>query len=89
MLSSHKVRTNIYLDEQIKKQAKKLFSHFGMSLSDAVNIFLAQSVYKNGIPFEVKLPNEITLQAMEDAKNGKTEKITLDELKREAKQCLS
>ena len=91
MLSTraNKVRTNIYLDENIKIQAKELFDHFGMSLSDAINIFLAQSVYKRGLPFEVKLPNEITLKAMEEVKNGKTEKVTLGELKEDAKQCLT
>lgn len=90
MLSTktNKVRSNFYVDEKIKIQAKEIFGHLGMSLSDAINIFLAQSVYTRGLPFDVRLPNEITLQAMRDAENGETEKVTLDKLKEEAKQCL-
>ena len=44
MVASQKVRTNIYLDQQTKEQAKELFKKFHLSLSDAVNLFLSQSV---------------------------------------------
>jgi DNA-damage-inducible protein J len=79
---SEKVRTNIYLDSQLKEQAKNIYKHYGLSLSQAVNLFLAQSVFNRGLPFEVKIPNDETLQAMRDVDTGENyEEITLDDLR--------
>lgn len=77
-----KVRTNVYLDAEMKKKAQEIFKVYGMGLSDAFNMFLSQSVLERGIPFEVKIPNEKTIEAIEDARDGKNmKKVTLDELK--------
>ncbi len=77
-----KVRTNVYLDAEMKKKAQEIFKVYGMGLSDAFNMFLSQSVLERGIPFEVKIPNEKTIEAIKDARNGKNmTKVTLDELK--------
>ena len=45
---------NIRVDEDIKKQAEKLFADLGFNISTAVNIFLRQSLLTRGLPFEVK-----------------------------------
>ncbi|CAA6814125.1 MAG: DNA-damage-inducible protein J [uncultured Sulfurovum sp.] len=65
-----KSRTNVYLDTKLKEQAKEIYKHYGLSLSEAVNIFLAQSVFNRGLPFEVKIPNDETLEAMKDVESG-------------------
>jgi len=44
-----KERTNIYLNSDIKWEAKKILEQYGLSLSDAINIFLAQVVLEKGI----------------------------------------
>jgi len=84
MLSvQQKSRTNIYLDVNIKAQAKEIFNQYGLSLSQAVNIFLTQSVLNRGIPFNIKIPNDETLQAMRDVETGENyEDVTLEDLKR-------
>ena len=79
-----KVRTNVYLDATIKKEAQDIFKKYGMGLSDAFNIFLAQSVMQRGIPFDIKIPSEETLQTIKDARAGKNmSKISMEELKKE------
>ncbi len=86
---AQKIRTNVYLDSAMKEQAKNIFKKYGVSLSDAINMFLAQSVMERGLPFTMKIPNDETIQAIEDAKNGiNTDTITLEELEKESKQCL-
>ncbi len=76
-----KSRTNVYLDANLKKQAKEIYKHYGLSLSEAVNMFLAQSVFNRGLPFEAKIPNDMTLQTMHDIQTGENyEDTTLDEL---------
>ena len=76
-----KSRTNVYLDTNLKEQAKEIYKHYGLSLSEAVNMFLAQSVFNRGLPFEVKIPNDMTLEAMKDVKSGKNyEDVVLEDL---------
>ena len=76
-----KSRTNVYLDANLKKQAKEIYKHYGLSLSEAVNMFLAQSVFNRGLPFEVKIPNDMTLEAMKDVETGNNyEDVTLEDL---------
>jgi len=53
---SKKIRTSVYLDEEIKDAAKELFGKYHISLSDAVNMFLSQSVLNQGLPFDMKVP---------------------------------
>ncbi len=88
MTATQKVRTSIYLDQQTKEEAKELFKKFHISLSDAVNLFLSQSVIEQGLPFQVKLPNEETKKAMREVENGDTETITFEEHLAEMKQCI-
>jgi DNA-damage-inducible protein J len=79
-----KIRTNVYLDAEMKKKAQEIFKRYGMGLSDAFNIFLTQAVLEKGIPFQIKIPNDETAQAIEEARAGKNlTKVTLDELKKE------
>jgi len=80
---AQKTRTNVYLDANLKSQAKDIYKQYGLTLSDAVNMFLAQSVFNKGLPFDLKIPNDKTLQAMKDVATGDNyEDITLDDLKK-------
>ena len=47
---------NIRIDPGIKAGAERLFSSFGITVTDAVNIFLSQSLMVGGLPFEMKHP---------------------------------
>jgi len=85
-IANEKTRTNVYLDTEMKKKAQKIFKQYGMGLSDAFNIFLSQSVMEQGIPFQIKIPNDDTARVIQDAREGKNmTKITLDELKKEVR----
>lgn len=60
---------NVRVDPDTKSQAEALFSKFGMTVSEAVNVFLHQSIMYGGIPFELRVPNKETREAMDDALN--------------------
>jgi len=60
-MTSKKIRTSVYLDEEIKDAAKELFGKYHISLSDAVNMFLSQSVITQGLPFDMKIPKDVEL----------------------------
>lgn len=62
---------NIRIDPETKAGAETLFKSFGITITDAVNIFLRQSLMVGGLPFEVKHPqyNVETEMAMQEARN--------------------
>lgn len=59
------------VESAVKKNAEKVFKRLGMSTTEAISIFLSQVKLRKGLPFDVKIPNKKTLQAMKDADEGK------------------
>lgn len=57
------------VDAESKKQAEEILNRLGMSLNDAVRIFISQVVMARGLPFQPKLPTEeeFIAQAVADA----------------------
>lgn len=45
---------NIRIDPRVKKESEILFQSLGITVSDAINMFLNKSLIEGGIPFEVK-----------------------------------
>jgi len=62
---------NIRIDPETKQKAEILFKSFGITVSDAVNIFLRQSLMMGGLPFEMRQPryNAKTEAAMQEAED--------------------
>ncbi len=68
---------NIRIDPETKKGAEQLFSSFGITITDAVNIFLRQSLMVGGLPFALRQPrfNAATEAAMQEAREIAAGKI--------------
>lgn len=49
------------VEPEIKEQAEKVLDQLGISMSNAVGMFLRQVVLQKGIPFEMKLPQSAPL----------------------------
>ena len=47
---------NIRTDLNTKKAIEELYSKFGITVSDAVNIFFNRSLMERGLPFSMVLP---------------------------------
>ena len=60
---------NIRLDPEVKKTAETVYSRFGLSLAEAVNVFIHQSCNVGGLPFDLRpaRPNAESLAAMAEA----------------------
>ncbi|CAA6821219.1 MAG: DNA-damage-inducible protein J [uncultured Sulfurovum sp.] len=65
-----KETTSIKLDVEVKAKAKEIFKDLGITMGEAVNIFLNQVTLHKGLPFEVKIPNDETQKAIEEARQG-------------------
>ncbi len=78
-----KETTSIKLNKQIKNEAKEVFAKLGISMGDAVNMFLAQVSMTKSIPFDIKIPNETTKNVLDDILDKKNiEKFSFDELQK-------
>lgn len=49
------------VDPKIKEQAEQVLDRLGIHMSNAVTMFLRQVVLQRGIPFDIKLPQEMPL----------------------------
>lgn len=58
------------IEPKLKKDAEKILKEVGLSMSDAINMFLRQVSMQKGIPFDVRIPNKETQKAMREADLG-------------------
>ncbi len=58
---------HIRVDEALKARAADTLAAMGLSLSDAVRVFLTRVVAEQGLPFELKAPNAATRAALDEA----------------------
>ncbi len=61
---------NVNVDTKIKEEATNILKGLGLNMSTAINMFLAQVVKRDGIPFEVvnPKPTKDLLEALEEAR---------------------
>ncbi len=58
---------HVRVDEEIKVQATETLAAMGLSVSDAVRVFLMRVVAEQQMPFALKAPNAETRAAMAEA----------------------
>jgi len=63
------VRTRI--EPELKYDVEHILATLGLSFSEAIELFLRQVKLKNGIPFDIRIPNEVTLKTFRDTDEGK------------------
>jgi len=63
---------HIRVEPSVKQRAEKTLNELGLSITDAINVFLNQVILNDGIPFEIRKPkfNKETIKAIEDTKKG-------------------
>jgi len=58
------------VDPKIKQNAQIILKTLNISMSEAISMFLSQITLHKGIPFEIKIPNEVTAKTLKYAENG-------------------
>ncbi len=59
------------VEEHLKVEVEHVLDKLGLSVSEAINLFLAQIKLTKGIPFDIKIPNRATRKALEDSAKGR------------------
>ncbi len=81
----------IRIDPQVKADVEAIYARYGMSLTEAINVFLYQSRNIGGLPFDLRpnTPNAETLAAIKEGaemiKSGNGKFKNVDDLLKELK----
>jgi DNA-damage-inducible protein J len=59
------------VDPVVKKNAQQILKKLNITMSEAISMYLSQITLHKGIPFELKIPNELTLKTLKESENGK------------------
>ena len=57
------------IDPELKNRAERVFRELGLTSSQAITLFYKQVELQQGLPFIVRIPNDLTLEALEDARS--------------------
>ncbi len=79
------VLIQVRVDSALKNQAEKVLVAMGLKTSEAIRMFLQQTVNDHALPFQPsahKVPNKKTLKAFKEAEEGKSTTVTLEEFKK-------
>ena len=69
MAKSATVRARI--DPSLKAEVENLFKNLGLTTTEAINMFYRQVKLRNGLPFNVVIPNNITERVFKDTDSNK------------------
>ncbi len=59
------------MEPELKAEVEKIFKTLGLSTTEAITLFYRQVMLRRGLPFEVKIPNQTTIQTFEDTDAGR------------------
>ncbi|MBJ7257819.1 MAG: type II toxin-antitoxin system RelB/DinJ family antitoxin [Akkermansiaceae bacterium] len=59
------------IQPEIKEQAEGILHRLGLSPTEAIRMFYTQITLRNGLPFDVAIPNDVTTKALEESRNGR------------------
>jgi len=55
----------------LKSEVEGILSHLGLTVSEAVHLLYRQIKLQRGLPFEVRIPNELTARTLRASKGGR------------------
>ena len=67
-MAAHTSMLHVRVDDETKARASEALAAMGLSLSDAVRLFLHRVVIEQALPLELKVPNAETRAAIEESR---------------------
>ena len=61
----------VRVNHKIKDQAEHVLHNMGITMSQAINIYLNQIIVYKSIPFSIKAPNKETIKTIKEARAKK------------------
>ena len=73
--------THARLTPEVKERAERILKDLGISISSAYEMFYRQIIAHRGLPFDARILKRSTVQAMDEAREGKGKKYkNVDEM---------
>ncbi|MEW6237123.1 MAG: type II toxin-antitoxin system RelB/DinJ family antitoxin [Candidatus Omnitrophota bacterium] len=66
-------RIRTLIDSDLKREAVKIFQQHGITEEEAIRMFYAQVNLLKGLPFNINIPNQETVESMKEGE--KTENL--------------
>ena len=63
------IRTRI--EPSLKSEVEEILSHLGLTASETVHLLYRQIKLQRGLPFDVRIPNELTARTLSASKAGR------------------
>lgn len=64
------------IDPEVKEKAESILKKLGLSVSNSIELFYRQVVAQRGLPFDLQVPNEITMKAIRNSRAGRGKRFT-------------
>lgn len=77
---SKTAQMQIRIDPDLKSDAEAVLGALGLSPTEFVRMSLRQLVMRKGLPFEARIPNEETIAAIREPREGLPRYKTVDDL---------
>jgi DNA-damage-inducible protein J len=61
---------------EVKEEAAHVLEQMGLSVSDAIRMMLIRVAREKAMPFDVRIPNDETVAAIEEARRGEGTKFS-------------
>ena len=58
------------IDPEVKAKAQEILTSLNISMSEAISMYLTQVTLHKGIPFDIKIPNELTAETIRKSETG-------------------
>ncbi len=68
MIKTATIQTRV--DPVVKKDAQEILKKLNITMSEAISMYLSQITLHQGIPFELKIPNDLTAKTLVESENG-------------------
>jgi len=63
--------TREVIDPELRSHAEGILAELGLSMTKSYELFCRQVIAHRGLPFELRVPNEKTMRAIENSRKGK------------------
>jgi DNA-damage-inducible protein J len=62
------------VEPELKTEVEKILSELGLTVSETVHLLYRQIRLQRGLPFDVRIPNELTTRTLKASQKGKSVK---------------
>ena len=59
------------VEPDLKTEVENILSDLGLTVSETVHLLYRQIKLQRGLPFDVRIPNELTARTLNASRNGK------------------